>query len=72
MATHRHEPVDPIQAEGLQLLEDDPALSADLEEFERRLDAGEIPASELHSTEDVRRRLGLPPAEATSTTDGLA
>jgi hypothetical protein len=72
MATHRHEPVDPIQVEGLQLLEDDPALSADLEEFERELDAGEIPASELHSTEDVRRRLGLPPAEATSTTDELA
>ncbi|MBJ7595464.1 MAG: hypothetical protein JF886_11520 [Candidatus Dormibacteraeota bacterium] len=71
MATHRHEPVDPIQAEGLELLEDDAALSADLEEFERRLDAGQIPASELHSTEDVRRRLGLPPPDATPPTDEL-
>ncbi len=69
MATHRQEPIDPIQAEGLQLLQDDPTLSAELEEFERQLDAGEIPASELHSTADVRRRLGLPPTEAEPTTD---
>jgi hypothetical protein len=48
---------DPIRAEGQRVLEETPGLEEELTEFERRLDAGEIPRSEMHSTAAVRRRL---------------
>ena len=60
---HPHHEDDPIKAEGLRLLEEDPELAADLANFNRRLDAGEVDPSELHTTEEVRKRLGLSPPD---------
>ncbi|MBJ7607891.1 MAG: hypothetical protein JF887_00460 [Candidatus Dormibacteraeota bacterium] len=68
MATDRQDEGDPILAEGLRLLEEDPALAAQLDDFERRLDSGEVPRTALHTTAEVRRRLGLPPPEAAPAT----
>lgn len=55
MAMHSEE--DPIRAEALRVLEETPGLEQELVEFERRLDADEIPPGELHSTAEVRERL---------------
>jgi hypothetical protein len=54
---------DPIREEALRLLSEDPSLRADIEDFNRRLDAGKIDPSDLLTTAEVRRRLGLPPPE---------
>jgi hypothetical protein len=47
---------DPIEEEGLRLLEEDPELLDSLQEFERRYRAGEV---RLIDHSEVRRRLGL-------------
>jgi hypothetical protein len=54
---------DPIRKEALRLLSEDPSLGADIGDFNRRLDAGEIDPADLLTTAEVRRRLGLPPPE---------
>ena len=65
----QHHSSDPIADEGRRLLEDDPQLAAEIDEFNRKLDAGEVGDSELHSSETVRRHLGLPPTSEPAPTD---
>jgi len=57
MAIDPHSDEDPIRAEGLRLLAEDPALAADLDDFERRLDAGQLRRGELVAHEEVVRTL---------------
>jgi hypothetical protein len=55
--------VDPIVEEGLRLLDEDPELRADLDEFGTRLARGEVTDAELMPHAEVLRRLkrlGLP------------
>jgi hypothetical protein len=51
---HEH---DPIAEEGNRILQNDPGLRAELDEFERRLDAGEVGEDELVSNEEVIKML---------------
>ena len=50
---------DPVEEEGVRLLNENPELLADLEEFERQLDAGEVECRD--NNDEARRIVGLDP-----------
>lgn len=51
---------DPIDQEVERVLAENPGLLAELREWDRRFRAGEVSEEEFVSTDEVRRRLGLP------------
>jgi hypothetical protein len=60
MAT-AHPLPDPLDEEIERVLAENPGLLEELQEWDRRFAAGEVSEDEFVSTEEVRRRLGLPP-----------
>jgi hypothetical protein len=60
MAT-AHPLLDPLDEEIERVLAENPGLLEELQEWDRRFATGEVSEDEFISTEEVRRRLGLPP-----------
>ena len=52
---------DPIDEEIERVLADNPGLLEGLQEWDRRFAAGEVKDDEFLTTDEVRRRLGMPP-----------
>jgi len=56
-----HPEPDPIDQEVERVLADNPGLLDELREWDRRFRDGGVSEDEFVSTDEVRRRLGLPP-----------